>query len=783
MAGLAGGGLALAMLLLFLDWPPFTHWPWSGTSMLTVHLVLELVAVVVAVLIVVVSWHAFDAASASMRPWLIAGFSAVAGCDLVHALTYDGMPSLLVPASTARAIFFWLMGRSLEVTTLALVALRVPTRASRGAALAAGAASIVAITWFGSFAIDVFPITFVRGIGVTDFKADFEYLLCAANVCVAALLWRRARIHHEAPYYLLAVSSFVMGVGELTFTRYVSPSDFQNIFGHLFKVAAYVLLYRAVFVTSMRAPYEDLRASERRVGERGQQLASIVDSTADAIITLDAHLGIVVFNRAAEAMFGLDAGKAAETSLDTLLPDASPRKLDSLSQAPVDHPDLRDRTRWTARKADGTLFEVEIAWSKVGEGAGQLMTALVRDITAELMVQAARKAQLEAEAASRAKSMFLANMSHEIRTPMNAILGFTELALRADIGDRPRDFLARSKIAAQSLLELIEQILDLSKIEARKLELDPRPFELDELATRVDAVTGHFARAKGLSFEFSVEEDVPRRLVGDLGRLVQVVTNLCANAVKFTPTGGVTVRVALESRVATEAMLRISVRDTGIGMNAEQLARVFEPFMQAEASISGQYGGTGLGLTIARELVELMGGRIAAKSAPGRGSEFMFTVRLGQVAGGVASSPGVAPAVLPSDDHSAALEGRRVLLVEDNEVNRMVAIEMLREFAGVQVVVAEDGPRALVLADTTAVDLVLLDVQLPTMDGYEVARRLRESPRLRTLPIVALTAHATEEVRAACIAAGMNDYLTKPFEPDHLIATMRRWLAPEPEWR
>ena len=571
----------------------------------------------------------------------------------------------------------------------------------------------------------------------------------------------------------------------------LAPEDRERIYGLVSEVLAGAEHRRA----EARYLHRDGSSRWCDVSLSGVRLPSgQLDSMVTIVLDVSAHrLALQALQEQRERLQSIldTAPVGVAISVDGAIRFANPRsrELVRLTDETADgiYADLRDRdTIMRMIAADGLVRDYEL--EMVGphgetrhilatylqtefEGRTGLLGWLVDVGRLKAAEQHMRDAKELAESATRMKSDFLANMSHEIRTPMNAVIGMSHLALRTELTPRQRDYLEKIQRSGQHLLGVINDILDFSKIEAGKLDISHAPFELQRVLDNVASLIGDKAESKGLALVFDVADEVPRYLSGDALRLGQILINYASNAVKFTETGEVDVRVRLHERAGDAALLYFAVRDTGIGLSAEQQARLFQSFSQADASTTRKYGGTGLGLAISKKLAELMGGEVGLESEAGKGSTFWFTARVGVLA------REDVPVIDEETPELGAIRGAKVLLVEDNPLNQQVARDLLEE-AGLVVDVADNGEILLTMVRQADYELVLTDVQMPVLDGLEATRRLRRMPGFAELPVVAMTASAMTADRAECFEAGMNGFLTKPIEPDALWRELLKWIKP-----
>ena len=591
---------------------------------------------------------------------------------------------------------------------------------------------------------------------------------------------------------LFAINSTI-GIHEEAFSRAIGESSIR---ANKLIVSTLVFLTLLLFPIGLAFTYRLVKlrqsAMDEVAKERGM-LLTLIDTLPDLVWLKDKNGNYLGCNTRFEKFFGAPQeeiiGKTDYDFVSRELADsfrdhdrkAMERNRPSVNEEEVvfssdGHRELLETTKVPIRDASGELIGVlgighDITANRSAEKAAENhrrdLEDKVQERTAALFI-----AKEAAESANVAKSAFLANMSHEIRTPLNGIMGMTYIMRRSGMPAEQAERLDKIEQSSQHLLELINSILDLSKIEAGKFSVEEIDVNIGSITANVISIVTERAQAKNIALTIE-KETLPRHLIGDPTRIQQALLNYVTNAIKFTEAGKVTLRTGIVEEAPDSVLLRFEVEDTGIGISAETVPRLFTSFEQADSSTTRKYGGTGLGLAITRRLAELMGGEAGVASTVGVGSCFWFTVRMKKEA--------VATDSAPSDtcDNEKQLNercaGRRVLIVDDEPINREIA-QMLLDDAGLQTDVAENGAEALTKAREAAYDLVLMDMQMPNVDGLEATRQLRQTTAYRHTPIIAMTANAFSEDRHRCLDAGMNDFLTKPFVPDNLYRMLLKWL-------
>ncbi|MEW6208032.1 MAG: ATP-binding protein [Acidobacteriota bacterium] len=624
----------------------------------------------------------------------------------------------------------------------------------------------------GVISIDM-PLTAVDEKIRNDFTRTMPALAGLMALLAAAIVILMKR-YLMAPLSQLTDVAEKIRQGDLSARSQISTDDEIGDLARAFNRMAHAL---AQSNEELQKEIAQHKLAEAMLSEREGLLNAVIEGSIDYIYAKDLDGRYLMMNTAGASFFGISKEEVlGKTDAQLNSAEAASVYAETDRQA-IETGETRTYEE-TIETASGSLTYLTTKGPLLNH-EGKIIGAIgvSRDITESKRAQQELiEAKEAAEAANRAKSEFLANMSHEIRTPINGIVGMLELLKKNYVTDRQREFLHAAAMSAESLLRLINDILDFSKIEARRLTLDSSPFSLRD---QIDNLMKPFrlsAEKQGINLICRIDEDAPDRLTGDSGRLGQVLLNLLSNSVKFTHQGEIVLSIAVESLAEEEVCLRFEVADTGIGIPAEMLEAIFEAFTQGDSSTTRRYGGTGLGLAISSQLVRLMGGALGVESEPGRGSCFCFTIPF-RLHHGAIKANRIAPTRTSAPERKL-----RILVAEDNEINQQVVTMLLKE-RGHCVTVASTGRGAVEMLEREEFDLVLMDVQMPVMDGFEATAAIREKEKLTGghIRIIALTAHAMEGDREQCLEAGMDDYLSKPITAARLLAAVEGGAIGEEE--
>ncbi|TDP48288.1 PAS domain S-box protein [Zavarzinia compransoris] len=518
---------------------------------------------------------------------------------------------------------------------------------------------------------------------------------------------------------------------------------------------------------------EALRASEAK-------MRAVIETAVDGLIIIDADGNVQIYNPACERLFGYAPGEVAGRNVRMLMPAPYRQEHDSYItnyQRTGVRKIIGIGREVVGQRKDGSTFPMELSVGEAITDGGRVYVGIIRDISERKTAMEAVSTAKQAEAANRAKSEFLATMSHELRTPMNGILGMTGLLLDTPLTADQRDYAEAVQKSGETLLTLLNNILDLSKIEAGRFELYDRPFDPNEVLDGIAAIWESQANRKGLEFFVTNDLRGVSALIGDPDRLRQILVNLVSNAVKFTSSGFVALRVKREASMGEKIVLRFEVKDSGIGIAEDVQSRLFRKFEQADTATARTYGGSGLGLAICRQLTEMMGGHIGLASAPGRGSTFWVTLPFDVVETESYGGPSTQDR-LRSEARSEDLGNKslNILVAEDHPYNQKLMVARLGT-AGHRVTLANDGVEAVEKARQQVFDLILMDVRMPEMDGIQATAEIRKLPPPHgNVPIIAVTAHAMRGDRERYIEAGMDDYVSKPVDFTALFQVVQKVL-------
>jgi PAS domain S-box-containing protein len=766
------------------------------------HIVAEFFAISVSFLVFAIGWHSYGSERSINVTILACGFLAIGMLDLAHALSFKDMPNFVTPSGREKCLNFWLVARFIFAVLMLLVAKqswqKVASPYQQYQILGISLVIIGLIYYLGLYHQSYWPRTFIEGQGLTLFKIGAVSLISILTMLAAIFFYRDARLNPSTQIYdatrLFAATAITL-LSEMSFILYSDVSDIFNLIGHVYKIIAYIFIYKSLFVSNVHERFEKLQQAKNQIAAGKEILQTIIDNIPARIFWKDRQFKYLGANK----LFLQDVGLRHRDEIigaddfKLFLPvHAELYRKDDREIIETGIPKLNfeepintagDKTTWLLTSkvpmfdGNGNIIGVLGTYidlterKQVEQELNQYrshLEQLVAERTAELL-----KAKEAAEAANIAKSRFIATMSHELRTPLNAILGFSELMSRDETASvAQRETLNIINRSGAHLLSMINGILDISKIEAGRFEVTIEAFDLINLLQDIGEIVGVNALKSQLSFRLETAPDLPHYVKTDCGKLRQVLINLLGNAIKFTEQGGVILRANVRPLPAvTMMMLNIEVADSGAGIPQNKQDDLFKPFVQLSQADAEQKG-TGLGLAISKSMIELMGGRISVNSVLGVGSTFKIELPVVIAANDDISVEEDWNPVKGLAPHQPVL---RLLVVDDNADNRLLLTKILSE-VGFQVYEAGNGQEAINLFEVYQPHLIWMDMRMPVMDGYEATAKIRQLRGGNQVKIIAITASAFIEQHDDIIAAGCDAVLHKPFHAPELFAALMSCL-------
>lgn len=783
--------LAIIQLLAWLlpSWPEFKGIPYY----LPLHVWLETASIIISMMVFVMGWNSLSRSLSGNIVLLACAYFAVGILDFLHTISYGGMPDYISPNDAQKHLNFWLSARLLASIVLLVVALRpwTPLRSKTTRYLILGALFAITFTinWVVVYHQTWLPDTFITGQGLTAFKKNFEYTIIAINVVTALILLSKMREPQTYNVVLLFGAVCTLAMSEFFFTLYTTMTGSYNVLGHIYKVISYIFIYRAIVVEVIEEPYSLLEQTQ-------QKLSMSLKASNTGLWDWNLNTNDVYYSPEWKAQLGYlpdDLPDNLDTWKSLLHPDDRESALGKVQEY-LASSDLQYENEFRLCHREGGYRWIMARGEKQFDANGKVSNLIGShiDITERKQTEVELRkyqdhledevqlrtadlvlARNAAETANKAKSVFLSSMSHELRTPLNAILGFSNI-LRQDseLRQEQRDNLGIINRSGEHLLTLINDVLEMAKIEAGRVEIESAPFDIGEIVRDVSDMMHMRAREKGLQLLVEQSSEFPRYIKGDEARLRQVLINLVGNAVKFTRQGGVTVRFGMKPHTTPPCLL-IEVEDSGPGIKQEDQQRIFLPFVQLSESTMQK--GTGLGLTITQQYVKLMGGDIGVKSTLGVGSIFRVELPADMVSANEVVKPECTVkgevVGLASDQPEY-----RVLIVEDQLENQLLLTRLMKDI-GIAAKVAENGEQAVNLFKTWLPHLIWMDRRMPVMDGIEATQRIRQLPGGTEVKIVAVTASAFAEQRNEMLEAGMDDFIRKPYRFSEIYESLAKHLG------